>query len=60
LNKKEKTTHIVDVGCPFDTRVKERERTKIENYTEQTLRYGTKGTERGSDQGIHTAKQCTK
>ena len=33
LNKKEKTTHIVDVGCPFDTRVKVRERTKIEKYT---------------------------
>ena len=26
--------HIVDVGCTFDTRVKERERTKIEKYTD--------------------------
>jgi hypothetical protein len=34
LNKKEKTTHIVDVVCPFDTRVKESERTKIEKYTD--------------------------
>jgi nitrogenase molybdenum-iron protein alpha/beta subunit len=34
LNKKEKTTHIVAVGCPFDKRVKERERTKIEKYTD--------------------------
>jgi hypothetical protein len=35
LNKKEKTTHILDVGCPFDTRVKERERTKIEKYIDR-------------------------
>ncbi|CAB3999177.1 Hypothetical predicted protein [Paramuricea clavata] len=39
LNKKEKTTHIVDVGCPFDTRVKERERTKIEKYTDLKYTY---------------------
>ena len=24
----------MDVGCPFDTRIKERERTKIEKYTD--------------------------
>ncbi len=24
----------MDVGCPFDTRVKEREKTKIEKYTD--------------------------
>ena len=34
LTKKEKTAHIGDVGCPFDTRIKERERTKIERYTD--------------------------
>ena len=34
LAKKEKTVYIVDVGCPFDTRIKERERTKIEKYTD--------------------------
>ena len=28
-----KTAYIVDVGCPFDKRIKEREKTKIEKYT---------------------------
>ena len=34
LTKKEKTAYIVDVGCPFDARIRERERTKIEKYTD--------------------------
>ena len=34
LNKKERIAHVVDVGCPFDTRVKDTERTKIEKYTD--------------------------
>ena len=34
LAKKEKTVYIVDVGCPFDTRINEWERTKIEKYTD--------------------------
>ena len=34
LAKKEKAVYIVDGGCSFDTRIKERERTKIEKYTD--------------------------
>lgn len=32
LNKKEKITYIVDIGCPFDTRIKEREKNKNREY----------------------------
>ena len=34
LNKKEKIIYVVDVVCPFDTRIKDTERTKIEKYTD--------------------------
>ena len=32
LNKRENTCWIIDVACPFDTRVAEKEREKIEKY----------------------------
>ena len=37
LNKKEKIIYIADIGCPFVTRIKERETSKIEKYT--SLKY---------------------
>ncbi|CAB3979774.1 very long-chain specific acyl- dehydrogenase, mitochondrial [Paramuricea clavata] len=32
IEQEGEATHIADVGCPFDTRVKERERTRIEKF----------------------------
>ena len=32
LDKRKRECHIIDVACPFDTRVKEKEREKIEKY----------------------------
>ena len=33
-NKKEKTCQIIDVVCPFDTRVKQKEEEKLDHYNE--------------------------
>ena len=33
-NKKEKTCQIIDVACPFDTRVKQKEEEKLDHYNE--------------------------
>ena len=38
-NKKEKTCQIIDVACPFDTRVKQKEEEKLDHYNE--LKYKT-------------------
>ena len=34
LDKKEKTCYVVDVACPFDTRVEKKEKEKFEHYTD--------------------------
>lgn len=40
LNKEEKSCIIIDVACPFDTRIVRREREKIDNYCD--LKYESK------------------
>ena len=32
IDKASKSAHIIDVACPFDTRVKRKEKEKIDNY----------------------------
>ena len=34
LDKKEKTCYVIDVACPFDTRVEKKEKEKFEHYTD--------------------------
>lgn len=34
LDKKGKTCYIIDVACPFDTRVEKKEKEKFEHYTD--------------------------
>ena len=33
-SKKEKTCQIIDVACPFDTQVKQKEEEKLDHYNE--------------------------
>ena len=40
VDKKTRVCHIIDVACPFDTRVKEKEQEKVERYQDLKIEIG--------------------